>query len=200
MNSDDLLIPYYQYIDAGVHIGTLNKTQDMIPYIYRTSRSGINIINIQDTDSKIRIAAKFISQYKSDRILIVSSRKYGHLAIKKCSELINSRFAVDRFIPGTLTSQYLIKKIEIDLIIITDPNKDKQALNESTIAKIPTIALCDTDNYTTNLDLIIPTNNRGQKALALIYWLLTRQVLLERREILSFDEFKFSFFDFMYKI
>jgi small subunit ribosomal protein S2 len=30
------------------------------------------------------------------------------------------------------------------------------------------------------VDLVIPTNNKGRKALALVYWLLARQVLRER--------------------
>mgnify|MGYP000494073169 CR=1 FL=1 len=58
---------------------------------------------------------------------------------------------------------------------------------------IPVIALCDTNNMTSNVDLVIPTNNKGRKALTLIYWLLARQVLRERGEE---DRFKYTISDF----
>ena len=45
------------------------------------------------------------------------------------------------------------------------------------------IALCSTDNDFSFVDLVIPTNNKGRRALATVYWLLARQVLRERGEI-----------------
>jgi small subunit ribosomal protein S2 len=41
----------------------------------------------------------------------------------------------------------------------------------------------DTDNVFSGIDLAIPVNNKGRRALAMIYWLLARQVLRERGEI-----------------
>ena len=52
---------------------------------------------------------------------------------------------------------------------------------------VPVIALADTSNEPYNVDLVIPCNNRGRKALALIYWLLTNQYLRER-DMLGPDE------------
>jgi len=39
------------------------------------------------------------------------------------------------------------------------------------------VALCDTNNMTKFVDLVIPTNNKGRKALSMIYFLLTREML-----------------------
>jgi len=50
------------------------------------------------------------------------------------------------------------------------------------------VALCDTDNSVSGCDIIIPTNNKGRKALTIIYWLLAREILKERGE-LSEEEF-----------
>ena len=64
-------------------------------------------------------------------------------------------------------------------------------------AGIPVIALCDTDNAFSCVDVAIPVNNKGRRALAMVYWLLARQVQKERKEIpidgniqLSVDDFE----------
>ena len=66
--------------------------------------------------------------------------------------------------------------------MLTDPLSDKQALKESIDSRIPVVALCDTFNDTKNIDLVIPCNNKGRKSLALIYWLLAREIMKERGE------------------
>ncbi|HIE19081.1 TPA: 30S ribosomal protein S2, partial [Candidatus Bathyarchaeota archaeon] len=50
------------------------------------------------------------------------------------------------------------------------------------------------------VDLIIPTNNKGRRALAVIYWLLARQVLRERGEIPPDGSIPLSIEDFEIKI
>ena len=90
---------------------------------------------------------------------------------------------VGRFPPGTLTNPALSTYIEAELLVATDPKFDSQAIEEAAKTGIPVIALCNTDSPIEYVDLIIPTNNKGRKALALIYWLLARQVLRERGEL-----------------
>lgn len=85
--------------------------------------------------------------------------------------------AVGRFVPNTLTNPAFRGFIEPDVLLATDPSGDAQAVSEAVDVGIPVIALCDTNNMTSNVDLVIPTNNKGRKALTLIYWLLARQVL-----------------------
>lgn len=197
---DNLLVPRDQYLAAGIHIGTQIKTQDMIPFIYRITRSGLYVIDIRKTDERLRVAARYISRYDPMKVLIVSARRYGHQPIRKFSELLGSHFVAGRFVPGTLTNHTSYQYVEADLVIITDPRADRQALKETVIAKIPTVGLCDTDNNSINLDLIVPTNNRGKKALALIFWLLTRQILFEKGEIQSLDEFEVPLSEFISQI
>ncbi len=49
-------------------------------------------------------------------------------------------------------------------------------------------------------DLVIPTNNKGRRALAVIYWLLARQVIRERGEIAPDGELSVSLEDFEVKL
>ncbi|HUX99923.1 MAG TPA: 30S ribosomal protein S2 [Candidatus Deferrimicrobium sp.] len=189
VKEDDLLLPRDQYLAAGIHIGTQIKTKDMEEFIYRITRAGLYVIDIRKTDERMRIASKFISRFDPDRIVIVSARRYGHNPIQQFARLIGSHAIPGRFVPGTLTNPNARSFIECDLLVITDPRADKQALKEAKIAKIPVISFCDTDNNMGNIDLCVPANNRGRKALALLFWLLTRSALLDKGEIGKPEDF-----------
>ena len=171
------LIPVEEYLAAGVHIGTQQKSKDMMKFIYRVRGDGLYILDIQATDERIKTAAKFLSQYEPAKILVVTSRQYGQYPAKKFADAIGGMAVIGRFIPGMLTNQRLNKYIEPDVIVVTDPIGDSQAVTEAVQAGIPIVALCDTNNMTKYVDMVIPTNNKGRKALSVIYYLLTKELL-----------------------
>jgi len=189
MSDVELLVPRDEYLAAGIHIGTQIKTADMNQYIYRITRSGLYVIDIRKTDYKLRIAAKFIARFDPSKVLVVSGRRYGYKPVSKFCEITNTNAVVGRFIPGILTNPSTRNYIQAELVVISDPRADRHALAEAKISRIPVVSLCDTDNNTSDIDLIIPANNRGRKALALLFWILARQVLLERGMIKSPEEF-----------
>jgi len=171
------LVPVEEYLAAGIHIGTQQKSKDMKRFIYRVRGDGLYILDIRETDERIKTAARFLSQYEAPKILVVTSRQYGQYPAKKFAETIGGTAATGRFIPGMHTNQNLNGYMEPEVVVVTDPIGDSQAIKEAVQCGIPIVALCDTNNMTSYVDLVIPTNNKGRKALSMIYYLLTREIL-----------------------
>jgi len=170
------LVSIDEYLAAGVHIGTQQKTQDMMRFVYRVRTDGLYVLDIQSTDERIRVASRLLSHYDPSRILVVSSRQYGQHPAKMFSKALGTRAMLGRFIPGSLTNPQIHGFFEPDIVIVTDPAGDAQVLKEASSIGVPIIALCDTNNLISNVDLVIPTNNKGRKALSLVYWLIAREV------------------------
>ena len=173
----ELLIPLDNYLAAGLHIGTQQKTHDMEKYIFRVRSDGLYVLDVHKTDERLKYVAKFLAQYD---ILVVATRQYGQAPVKKFGEITGCKTIPGRFIPGTLTNPSYAKFIEPKVIVVTDPRSDSQAILESKQNGIPVVALCDSENLLANVDICVPSNNKGRKAIALIYWLLARQLLRER--------------------
>ncbi len=171
------------YLAAGIHIGTQQKNADMKPYIYKVRDDGLYVLDVKKTDNKIKEAAKFLSKFEPDKILVVSRRQYGQKPIEDFAKLTGVTAIAGRFIPGTLTNPNLRYFMEPEVVVVTDPRGDGQALQEASKIGIPVVALCDTDNSIAGVDILIPTNNKGKKALAVVYWLLTRETLRERGQL-----------------
>jgi small subunit ribosomal protein S2 len=187
---EGMSVPEETYMTSGAHIGTRQKTADIKDFIYKVRNDGLYIIDVKKTDKKIKTAAKLIVKYDPSNVLIVSVRQYGQKPIKKTSEHTGIQVLDGRFRPGTLTNPNSKGFLEPELLILTDPLADAQALHEAKNVGIPVIGLCDTNNEIKHLDLVIPTNNKGRRALALVYWLLTRAILKEKGKIKTYDDFK----------
>ena len=191
---EETLIPGTEYLASGVHIGTQQKTGDMKRFIYQARPDGLYLLDIKMMDERLRIAARFLANYDPASILVVSAREYGHHPVSMFAKVTGAKAIVERFIPGTLTNPGTAYFIEPSMLVVTDPMTDEQALTEGVSTGIPIVALCDANNSTSNIDFIIPTNNKGRKALATVYWLLAREMLRERhRKEGKEDEFIFDY-------
>jgi len=72
--------------------------------------------------------------------------------------------------------------MEPRLLVVTDPFADHQPVKEASFVNIPTIAFCTTDVSLRNVDVCIPANTRQKHSIALMYYLLAREVLRMRKE------------------
>lgn len=191
-----LLAPTQLYVEAALPLGTRFRSKYMRNFIYKTRPEGIHIIDVRSIDERIRIAARFISYYDSDKVLVVASRPYAIKPATMFAQVIGANYITERFLPGTLTNPSLATYKEVELLFINDPYQDSQALDEANKIGIPVVALCDTEHSCANIDLVIPCNNKGRRALATVYWLLARQVLREKGLLQAGEQFNYTIDDF----
>ena len=197
---EELLLPRDTLLSAGIHIGTRMKTKDMEPFIYRVRPDGLFVLDVKKTDDRIRIAAKFLARFEHAKVAVAATRLYAHEPVKKFCELTGATPIIGRFIPGLLSNPLYSNRIDPEVIVVSDPRADAQAVKEASKVGIPIVALCSTDNEFAGVDLVIPTNNKGRRALAVIFWLLARQVLRERGELAADKDLSATIEDFETKI
>ena len=176
----ELLVPEDTYLTSGVHIGTQQKSASMRRFVFKVRFDGLHVLDVRETDRRIRLAAKFLAHAPADRVLVVSQRQYGQKPVRIFAKTIGAVSFAERFVPGCLTNPNLAEYFEPKVLIVTDPATDQQALSEAVSIGIPVIGLCDVNNETRDVDLVIPANNKGRVALATVYWLLAREVLKAR--------------------
>jgi len=187
-------------LSTGIRVGTPVKTKYMVPFIIRANPEGLYILDISKTLSRIDIAAKFISRADISKVAVTSAREYGKTPVERFCNLTHAKYILGRFMPGTFTNPALPKYMEPQIVIVTDPQADQQAVLEATRAGVPVIAICNSDNVTSKVDVVIPANNRGRKALATVYWLLAREVLKKQGVIKTDSEMKVPIEDFETKL
>lgn len=197
---ETLLLPRDTLLSAGIHIGTRMKTGDMQPFIYRVRPDGLFVLDVKKTDDRIRATAKFLSRFEPSKIAAAAARLYAQEPARKFCEITGATPVIGRFIPGLLSNPLHPNRIEPEVLIVSDPRADFQAVKEASAVGIPVIALCSTDNEFFGVDLVIPTNNKGRRALAVIYWLLARQILRERGELPPDKDIPLTIDDFEAKI
>ncbi len=173
----DLLVALDQYLKAGIHIGTKFKTKHMDNFIYKARPDGLFVLNLQKIDERIRVAAKFLSQFKPEDILLVCRRENGFRPSKLFGKVVGCKVFAGRYPPGILTNPELRNFIEAKVLVVTDPWPDRNAIKDAMRMGIPVVALCDTNNQANNIDLIIPCNNKGKKSLGTLFWVMARELL-----------------------
>ena len=196
MTGEKFLVPTDEYLKSGIHIGTKFKTRYMEKFIYKTRPDGLSVLNLQRIDERIGIAAKFLARYNPEDILVVGRRESAWKPITMFGKVIGAKVYAGRYPPGILTNPGLENYIEVKKLLAVDLWPDRNAVMDSMKIGIPVIALCDTNNQSNNIDLVIPGNNKGKKSLGLFFWILAREYLKARGIIKNDKEFKEKVEDF----
>lgn len=176
----ETLVPVDLYKKMGVIIGTQICTKYMKRFTYKILPEGFYLLDVGKIDERLRIAAKFLSSFNPEKMVVVSVRVYGQKPAQMMCKYVGCKPVVGRVIPGTFTNPRLEFYVEPEVVLVTDPRADRQAVVEASRVGVPIVAFADTDNKVDMIDLVIPANNRGRKSLALLYWILTREILRNR--------------------
>jgi len=185
----EFVVPQEKFLEAGAHIGTRNKNGGMKEFIYKVRDDGLHVLDLKKLNERLKGAAQLMASFDKATVFIVSNKDNAVQPIEKLCALTGFQPLVGRFTPGRFTNPSRTDFVEPKLVFVVDPSADKQAVKEAYSVSIPVIALCDTNNNPSMIDLVVPTNNKGRKAIALIFWILAREVLKNRGEIKENEEF-----------
>ncbi len=194
--TQQLLVAQDLYLKSGIHIGTKFRTRYMNPFIYKTRPDGLSVLNLQKIDERIRVAAKMLSQYEPKDVLIASRRENGWKAVKAFGQATGAKVFAGRYPPGILTNSALETFMQVKVILVADAWPDRNAINDAIQIGIPVIALCDTNNQSNDIDLVVPCNNKGKKSLGLLFYILAREYLKNRGQLKDGEEPPFKVEDF----
>ncbi|MBN2334090.1 30S ribosomal protein S2 [Candidatus Bathyarchaeota archaeon] len=194
--NENLLLPQEILLSAGVHIGTRIKTKDMEPFIYKVRPDGLFVLDMEQMNERVKVVARFLSRMDVSKLVVASSKRYGRNPVEKFCELLGCKPYIGRFTSGSFTNPEYADFFEPVAIIVTDSLADQQIVEEASQIGIPVIALCSTDNSLKNVDLVIPVNNKGRRSLAIVYWLLVREIMRERGTLPASGEFGATIEDF----
>jgi small subunit ribosomal protein S2 len=196
MTEETLLVPRDIYLKSGIHIGTKFRTKYMDRFIYKTRPDGLSVLNLQKIDERIKIAAHLLAEYDPKDILIVCRRETGWKPAKLFGNLTGAKIFAGRYPPGILTNPNLENFIEPKIILVVDSWPDRNAVLDALKVGIPVIALCDTNNQSNNIDLVVPANNKGKKSLGLFFYILTKEFLKNKGILKQNEDLKETVEDF----
>ena len=183
-------------LSTGIRVGTQVKTKSMAQFIQKTRSDGLHVIDVGKTLSRIEVAGKCLARFDMSNVVVYSAREYAKTPVQKFCMITGAVPLTGRFMPGTFSNPIYPKHIDPEVLLVTDPSMDYQAVNEASKVGVPVISFCDTDNVTSNIDLVIPVNNRGRKALAAAFWLLARSILIHSTLLKDNQPMKYSIEDF----
>lgn len=194
MAEEKFLVPRDVYLKSGIHIGTKFRTKYMEQFIYKTRPDGLSVLNLQKIDERIKVAAAFLAQYSPDDILIVGRRENSWKAVELFGKYAGVRVFAGRYPPGILTNPKLEDYIEAKIVLVVDAMPDRNAVLDAVKMGIPIIALCDTNNLSIFIDLVVPCNNKGKKSLGLLFYILAKEFLTLKGKPKEAEELKMEDF------
>ncbi len=176
----EMLVPIEDYLKSSIHLGTRVITPDMRKYVYRRRADGLAVFNTSLLDDKMREAIEFLSKFDPKKMILVCKREAGWKAVKTFAETLGIRAFTKKYPAGVLTNIQLETFFETELVFICDPWLDKNALTDANRIKLKVMSICDTNNFTSGIDFVLPGNNKSWKSLGMMFYLLTKGYIEKR--------------------
>jgi small subunit ribosomal protein S2 len=176
-----ILTSLEDYIKTASYLGTKVITPSMRKYVYRRRLDGLAILNTLLVDKKLAEGIEFVKQFKPDEWTLVCKREAGWRAAKMFGELTGVRVFTKKYPAGVLTNTILDNFIETNMLMICDPWLDKNALADARNIGLPVIGICDTNNHTAHIDVVVIGNNKSNKSMGLFFWLMAREYMKEHK-------------------
>jgi small subunit ribosomal protein S2 len=190
--SENLLVPVDDYIQYGCYLGTKVITAQMQKYVYKRRADGLAIFNTDFTDNKLRAVIKLLSEYAPKDIVVCCKRKAGWNALEVLSKVTGIRVFSKKYPAGIMTNTRLGEFFEPKIMFIIDPWLDKNPMMDAVHVNIPIVSICDTNNITQHVDAVIPCNNKSNKSIGLVFWIIAREYCKARgieAQLPPIDEF-----------
>jgi len=192
---------------CSVHIGSENMSPTMARYVWKRNLEGVHIIDLRKTWEKLQLAARVIVAMKNSQDVCAVALTSGQSkqspiaqrAVLKFSQHVECKHLAGRFTPGTFTNRIQSNFFEPRLLVVSDPIKDFQPILESSYVNMPVIAMADVDCPTRHIDIVIPCNTRSKESVALMWWMLAREVLRLKGDIARDVEWKVLVDMFLYR-
>jgi len=170
----DMLVPLEEYVKVGIYLGTKVVTPAMRKFVYRRRADGLAIFNTDLIDEKLKEGIEFLSKFKPEDTILVCKRPAGWKVARMFSGLTGIRIFTKKYPAGILTNTQLPDFFENELTIVTDQWIDKNALNDTLKVHKKVLMLCDTNNFSKGADCVMIGNNKSEKSLGLVFYLLAK--------------------------
>jgi small subunit ribosomal protein S2 len=106
-------------------------------FVHKVRFDGLHVLDVRETDKRIRLAANFLARIPAEKILVVSQRQYGQKPVRVFAKTVGAVSFAERFVPGCLTNPNLAEYFEPKVLFVTDPATDQQALSEAVRSASP---------------------------------------------------------------
>src|SRR5690606_29727115 len=132
------------------------------------------IFNTDLIDEKLKEGIDYLAKFEAEDIILVCKRQAGWKAARMFSDITGIRIFTKKYPAGILTNTQLRDFFEHELTIITDHWLDKNALKDTVDVKKSVLMICDTNNFSKGANQVIIGNNKSQRSLGLIFYLLAK--------------------------
>lgn len=193
---------------TGIHLGLQYLTRDMTSFVLKEKEQDYYVFDIAKTLNAITVAGKFLSSFNPKSVVIYGAQLSHVVGIQKFAEIFGFKGFTRQFVSGSLTNPLLPSYTDADVLLVTDIQNrkpvhsfqtlkyDARAVEEASRVGIPIVGIGNTNATTDFIDLVIPANNKGNKSVATIFYLLTRSILLSQEKLKETDELPYSIIDF----